>query len=200
MDYTSPLNGEEWRDIKGYDGKYAVSNMGRVVSFSRKAAKHGSLMKLYVHPSNGYVYVNLHKNGKTKHYRVHVLVMEAFTNYKSRDGLVIDHLNCVKTDNRLSNLEAVTPRVNAQRAIENELVTFHGEEVLDLDTRILYETYTQAARAVGGERGEMVRRVCLGKRSHYRGHHFVRLEDYYNGKIPLYSGKTVRKESKSLWR
>lgn len=199
-DYICPLDGEVWKPVKGYDGKYEVSNMGRIKSFSKKASKHGSLLKLYVHPSNGYAYVMLHHKGKSKHYRVHVLVMETFTDYKSRDGLVIDHINCIKTDNRLSNLEAVTPRVNAQRAVENQLVTFHGEEVLDLDTRILYESYSQAARAVGGKRGELVKRVCMGTRSHYRGHHFARLEDYYNGTIPLYTGKTVKKESESLWR
>lgn len=148
----------------------------------------------------GYVYVGLHKGNKYKSYRVHILVLEAFTDYKSGQGLVVDHIDCNKANNRLDNLEAVTPRVNAQRAIENGLVTYKGEYVIDLDTRIVYDTYTDAAKALGGNCGEMVRRVCVGKRSHYRNHHFAKLTDFMNGTIPMYEGKCEKKASKSLWR
>lgn len=100
----------------------------------------------------------------------------------------------------MDNLEAVTQAVNNQRARANGLVECKGTMVVDLDDMKIYKTYNEAARAVGGKRGEMVRRVCMGKRSHYRNHHFATLEDFYNNTIPMYNGETTRKASESLWR
>ena len=195
-----PIEGEEWKPVVGYEGRYEVSNLGRVKGLPKKTRKEG-MISLYCHPSNGYVYVNLSdESGNKKNHRVHKLVMEAFTDYRSGGELVIDHIDCDKTNNRLENLEAVTPKVNAQRAIANGLVHYVGEMVVDLDEMKIYETYTDAAKAVGGNQGEMVARVCRGERSHYRNHHFATLKDFYNGTIPTYTGKTIKKASETLWR
>lgn len=94
---------ELWKDIKGYEGLYQVSNLGRVKSlpknnrFSEKILKHG-IMK------NGYCFVVLVKGTKKTLHYLHRLVAEAFIpnphNYKE-----INHRNEVKTENFVENLE-----------------------------------------------------------------------------------------------
>lgn len=190
---------EIWKPVVGYEGLYEVSNLGRVKSLPRHSTK-GGIMKLYTNNRNGYVYVGLCKENKKYTKRVHVLVAEAFKGYKSGKDLVIDHINCLKTDNRLENLDIVTQKENDRRSRENKLQKFTGTKVIDLDTMQIFETYCEAARSVGGKQGEMVARVCRGERSHYRNRHFAKLSDYENGTIPKFKGKNTRKASESLWQ
>lgn len=192
---------EVWKPVKGYEGLYEISNYGRVKSLPRNTTK-GGLMKLYVNPRNGYVYVCLCKNNHTQQKRVHVAVIEAFTDFVSHgfnSETVIDHIDCNKQNNCLWNLELVSQKENDRRSRENHLQKIIGIKVIDLDTKQIFESYTDAARAVGGKKGVMVTRVCDGKRSHYRNHRFARLGDYENKTIPEYTGKTKRKASEMLW-
>ena len=77
---------ETWRDVNGYDGSYQISNYGNVKSF------------------NGYLFVTLYKNGKTKHYLIHRLVAEAFI--PNPNGLPeINHKDENKENNSVENLE-----------------------------------------------------------------------------------------------
>jgi hypothetical protein len=65
----------------------------------------------------GYVHVRLLKEKQYTLYKVHQLVGLVFLGYdrKNKDNLVLDHVNGIKTDNRLENLEIVTKKENAQR-------------------------------------------------------------------------------------
>lgn len=86
-----------------HDKDYMVSNMGNILSFKRY--KCGKLM-IGVN-SNGYRDVRFSKNNKETHNYVHTLVMYYF--YGPRpDGLVIDHINRIRHDNRISNLRYCT--------------------------------------------------------------------------------------------
>jgi hypothetical protein len=65
---------EIWKDIKGYEGLYQVSNYGRIKSLKFGKEK---ILKTIKH-KNKYIYINLYKNYKTKAFEVHRLVLEAF--------------------------------------------------------------------------------------------------------------------------
>ena len=98
---------EIWRDIKGFEGIYQVSNLGRVKSFYR--LKEKILKPKLAH--NGYCRVGLCKNSIGKFYMIHRLVWEAF-NGQIPEGLQVNHINEIKSDNRLSNLNLMTPKEN----------------------------------------------------------------------------------------
>lgn len=91
---------EEWRDIKGFEGLYQVSNLGRV-----KSLKFGKERILKPRKTNiGYLQVWLYKDVRKKCYMVHVLVANAFL--PNPDNLPeVNHINEIKTDNRVDNLE-----------------------------------------------------------------------------------------------
>jgi hypothetical protein len=99
---------EEFIEIKGYEGIYSVSNLGNV-----KRITSNKLLKLTTF-KNGYNYVSLSKEGKVTKYTIHGLVANSFLCHIN-DGtnkLVIDHINAVKTDNNVLNLQLVTNRIN----------------------------------------------------------------------------------------
>lgn len=101
---------EIWKDIDGYEGHYMVSNLGRIKSIGGfRNASHGS--KQYfegrIRSANTirkYPLVTLSVNGVIKSFRVHTLVAKAFIpnpeNHKE-----VNHINGIKTDNRVENLE-----------------------------------------------------------------------------------------------
>ena len=100
---------EIWKDIEGYEGFYQVSNLGRVKSL--KCGKE-RILKQYLN-THGYCQVSLSKKNTKPIKRVHQLVAQTFLNYKPcRIKKVVDHINDIKTDNRLDNLQVVTQRFN----------------------------------------------------------------------------------------
>lgn len=103
---------EIWKDIKGYEGLYEVSNMGRVRSLNYN---HTSEVKELKGRKNrdGYLYVILWKDRKPQRKRVHRLVAEAFIS--NPEGLpCINHRDEVKTNNRVDNLEWCTVAYNLE--------------------------------------------------------------------------------------
>lgn len=116
---------EIWKPIKGYEGLYEVSNFGRVRSLPKEwtGAKNckrnhaGFIFDLKT--DGGYLRVGLCKNGKRIFFRVHRLVLQAFVGYSD---LECNHKNGNKTDNRLKNLEWVTPSENMKHSYK---IGFH---------------------------------------------------------------------------
>jgi len=106
---------EEWRPIPGYEGRYAVSNDGRLMSFL--ACPAGREMRAVL--QNGYRSVGLRAaDGTKKIHRVHRLVLMAFDRLPV-DGEVARHLNDVKSDNRIENLAWGSYSDNTQDCIRN---------------------------------------------------------------------------------
>lgn len=113
---------EIWKDIKGYEGKYQVSNFGNVRSLmyhNTKGIKRISLLKPATDGS-GYFRCALSKNNILTTFKVHRLVAQAFipnpNNYPQ-----INHIDGNKKNNRVENLEWCTNSMNQIHAYSNNL-------------------------------------------------------------------------------
>ena len=98
---------EEWKDIKGYEGLYQVSNYGNIKSLKR------NIILSPAKAGRGYYYVLLCKNGKPKLKYIHRLVAEHFVpnpnSYKE-----VNHKSGIKSNNDIFNLEWCTHKQNCE--------------------------------------------------------------------------------------
>lgn len=110
---------EKWLPVVGYEGYYEVSDLGHVRS-TRAAtnSKPGRLLKQRGGGWGGYYRVCLSRDGVPVTFRVHHLVLEAFTGARP-EGMVACHANDIKHDNRAENLRWATPRENNLDAVVN---------------------------------------------------------------------------------
>lgn len=111
---------EIWKDLKGMEEFFLVSNQGRVKSKPRYINNNGTMVlkeERILSPfktGNGYIQVNLTVNRKTIKKYIHVLVLEAFSD-KPSDEYEVNHIDHDKTNNNLSNLEWVDRKQNQQK-------------------------------------------------------------------------------------
>lgn len=117
---------EIWKPVIGYEGLYEVSNIGRVRKINYRRQGRTKLMKLQL--SVGYYCVGLCKDGKKKLFRVHRLVVMAFIGPIPK-GMVVNHINENKLDNRVENLEIVTQAQNLKHGTRPERVSKTMEKV-----------------------------------------------------------------------
>lgn len=153
---------EIWKDVVGYEGYYQVSNKGNVrrlptiVNHSEpgcKAHKKGRILKQSFNTVFGYLTAQLSKYGEVKTFRVNVLVAKAFIENPENKPQV-HHINGVKTDNIVSNLEWVTKMENKRHAIRMGLV-----KGIDASKMITKETLDkmEAMRVEGRTQTEIAR-------------------------------------------
>jgi hypothetical protein len=124
---------EVWKDIEGYEGRYLISNQGRVKSlgfFSNPLGfsiwvKRIKFLNLHI-DRYGYVYVSLSKNKHRRSFKVHRLVAQAFI-LNSENKPQINHRDGNKQNNCVDNLEWVTQSEN----------NWHAFNVLDSTERRL---------------------------------------------------------------
>lgn len=103
---------EIWRDIPGAFGKYQASSLGRIRSILRdnpRILKHEKKIN-----KAGYYGVSL---GRHNSQMVHRLVALTFLAIDNPLDMQVNHKNCDKLDNRVENLEWVTPKGNIEHAI-----------------------------------------------------------------------------------
>ena len=165
---------EIWKDIKDYPN-YMVSNLGRVKSLGRwvnyknkgKRLKEEKIMNPSV-DKDGYQRVGLWKNRKVKYLRVHRLVYEAFVGDIPK-GTQVNHINEIKSDNRLENLNLMTPKENSNWGSRNERIAEKKiKSVLQMDktNKIIAEfpSINEVERQLGINQSN-ISMCCNGKRN-----------------------------------
>ncbi len=117
---------EVWKDVEEYEGIYQISNLGRVKSLERTVKGYISLTNLPERilkqnpDTRGYLMVRLYKNGIAKTKKVHRLVAKSFIP-NSKNLATINHINGIKHDNRVENLEWMTYKENSIHAYKTGL-------------------------------------------------------------------------------
>lgn len=113
---------EKWLAVKGFEGLYEVSNLGRIKSIKYNRER---LMKTS-HQLNGYVKITLSKDNVQYTSRVHRLVADAFIpRQEGRD--YVNHIDGDKDNNAVSNLEWVSVSENNKHAFKLGLKCAKGE-------------------------------------------------------------------------
>lgn len=123
---------ELWKAIKGYEGLYQVSNLGKIKNLITNKILKGFYNK------KGYLSVKLYNKNNTKTFYIHRLVALNFIN-NTENKLQVNHINGIKDDNNLSNLEWCTNVENM-----NHRYTSLGKEKYSLyfnKERNLWESY-----------------------------------------------------------
>jgi len=111
---------EQWKDIPDYEGLYQASDLGRIKSMP-KHKNHSSGVgtflskeKILSQAISGFYYkITLYLENKRYQYGTHQLIAITFLNHiPNRNAINVDHINNIKNDNRLINLQLITPREN----------------------------------------------------------------------------------------
>jgi len=125
---------EIWKNIKGYEGIYKVSQLGNVVRIYKTRVPR--LLKPIKH-SGGYRRLKLRNNGNDKDVYIHRLVAEAFL--KHNKGDVVNHIDGDKTNNNVTNLEWVTQRENVSHGnrCKNKVGTHYSSTRKSWSARIM---------------------------------------------------------------
>jgi hypothetical protein len=148
---------EVWKDIKDFEGLYQVSNLGNVKRLKSKRVLSERLIGRSI-DRYGYVKRVLSKNGKNFCFTEHRLVGMTFIE-NPEDKSTINHINGIKEDNRLENLEWNTNLENKQHAINSGLTNLKGirhpkcklteEQVLEIIKIGFSQTRTSLSKKYG---------------------------------------------------
>ncbi len=118
---------EQWQDIPGYENYYQCSKDGKVRGLDRiikhpkgQCLKKGKELRQSI-SSNGYAMVSLLKDGKQTAFTVHSLIAATFLKGYNPKVNDVNHIDGIKTNNVLSNLEVVSRSENLRHAYSTGL-------------------------------------------------------------------------------
>lgn len=189
---VSDIQYEIWRDIKGYEDRYQISNYGRVKAKERveiyyrkdsdkpcKRHRNAFIMKL-VESTVGYLNVALRDGFSDKYIDVHRLVAEAFIP-NPHNLPWVNHIDGDKHNNRVENLEWCTPKQNTEHAFKTGLskdikgLNRRPVTVKCIETGKVYSNMKECADAMNICYQYLIDRMKAGKDCH--GYHFERIEN-----------------------
>lgn len=123
---------EIWKDIKGYEGRYFISNIGRVSNTKKILTPTDN--------GNGYLIISLSTKGKRKNYYIHRLVAEAFLNNPCNLPQV-NHIDYNRQNNNVNNLEWITQIENVRHSQMNMR---HRKGITHSNTNEKYISYRKS--------------------------------------------------------
>ena len=182
---------EIWSDVRGYEGMYQVSSLGRIKSFDRpikykgrndkSRVIKGSFKKL-TNTDKGYLKTTLFKNGKGKTREIQRIVAETFIPNPENKPCV-NHIDGNKHNNRVENLEWVTSQENTLHAVNILKKTLKPVMQFDLLGNYIatYESAKQAEQITGVARCSISNVLC-GRRHKAGGYvwKYQRIENAKN--------------------
>jgi hypothetical protein len=145
---------EIWKDIENFEGRYQISNLGRVKSLPRIVKRNNwsnqtineKILKTFIN-KGGYEIAVVQNGSRGKHLAIHRLVALAFIP-QIEGKTFVNHIDGVKTNNAISNLEWCTRSENEKHAYRIGLKTLKGEQH---SQNILNETQVLQIRALRGK-------------------------------------------------
>lgn len=165
------LGKEIWRDIIGYEGKYQVSNCGRVKSLNYHSTGKEKLLKEDIN-QRGYHRVTLFKDNKGKSFLVSRLVAYTFINFVPQANKVyeVNHKDEDKDNNSLDNLEIITKKANLLYGTgRDRQAKSKSKKVICIETGIIYASHKEAREQTGINN---IYNVCNGKAKTSGGYHW----------------------------
>lgn len=177
------MSKEIWKDIEGFPG-YQVSDQGRVRSFRDfhgKITNRSRIIKQRIN-KDGYYELTLYTIEHRKiTKRVHRLVANAFLG--EHPELVVNHINGVKIDNSIKNLEFVTAEKNSTLA--SRMGLYKTKAVKIVETGEVFNSVADCARHIDGDSASIS--SCLnGNAKSHRGLHFEYVKEDSEKKTFLY--------------
>lgn len=167
---------EIWKDVVGYEGRYK-GNLYSVDRMDASGQKCGGKALRPIRDSYGYLIVNLCKNGKRKHKKVHRLVTEAFIpNPNSLPQ--VNHRDEDKTNNNVENLEWCTSKYNAnhgtriKRISDTNKIPVKGVHI-ETGEEIYLKSMVEGALYGFDPTG--ISGACSGKQKTHRGYSFQKI-------------------------
>jgi len=172
---------EEWKTIKGFDGKYQVSNTGKIKSLKCKNPK----IMAKRHNENGYCTIILYENSKGTNFKLHRLVAEYFIpNPENKEQ--VNHIDGNKDNNTVANLEWCTRSENEIHSFrvlhqKHNMTGAFGKlhpnsieiDQIDINTGKILKTYygsLEAQREVKTANQSNIIACCKGKRNQAGGY------------------------------
>lgn len=160
------MDKEIWKDIKGFEGIYQISNTGFVKSLRTNN------IRISGNNGNGYRYVPLSKHGKVKNHYIHRLVALAFIPNPLKK-YTVNHSDGNKNNNHVDNLEWATQSENSQHGFDNGLIKQkkgaknpNSKKIIQftMDMNFIREyDYIREAEKITGIKSQNIGMACMGK-------------------------------------
>jgi hypothetical protein len=147
---------EIFKDIIGYEGIYQISNLGNVKRLYKK--KPNGIILKPLDNGAGYCQVGLSKNNKSKKHYIHRLLAQYFI-HNPNNFPCINHINGLKNDNRIDNLEWCTYSDNNHHAIKTRLRVHkkgddntQSKKIINIQTGEIYHSALTLSLNIGVSR------------------------------------------------
>ena len=157
------------KDIIDYEGLYAITEDGKVWSYRSNKFLSPSII-------NGYKFVSLSKDGRKKGFYVHRLIAQAYIP-NPMNLPHVSHIDESRDNNCVSNLEwsSIADNMNMPQRKER-IGSTHRKRIYCITNDTIYESQTEAAKALGINRTSIVR-VCKGEYFSVSGYRFKYYEE-----------------------